>query len=184
MGIARPLRLAVQISDTNLELLEKEKDDELSALMRTVQETLGYSSLLNYNEFIKRLTALADKENVRLTAKRLKTIRSYFTIVDENAEPVLDKDGKPEIDKNLSDTEQIPLTYTGGISAFFESEVKPYVPDAWVDEKSIILGYELSFTKYFYKPAELRNPADIIADIQMIEANTDGLLSSIIGGVN
>ena len=152
--------------------------------MRTAQGKLGCTSLLDYNEFMKKLSALADKENIRLTAKRLKTVRTYFTVINENAEPVLDKDGKPEIDKNLGDTEQIPLTYEGGINAFFEDEIKPYVPDAWVDEKSVVLGYELSFTKYFYKPVELRNPADIIADIQAIEINTDGLLTSIIGGVN
>lgn len=183
VGIARPLRLAVEISDANLELLKKEKDDDLSALMRKTQEKLGSALLLDYDAFLKKLTALAAKENFRLTAKRLKAIRIYFTTINENAEPVLDKDGKPEIDKNLGDTEQIPLTYEGGINAFFEAEIKPYVPDAWVDEKSIVLGYELSFTKYFYKPVELRDPTDIIADIQVIEANTDGLLASIVGGV-
>ncbi len=184
VGIARPLRLAVEISVANLELLKKEKDDELNALMLKAQEKLGSTPLMDFNVFIKKLSTLADNENVRLTSKRLKTIRTYFTKVDENAEPVLDKDGKPEIDKNLGDTEQIPLTYAGGINAFFEAEVKPYVPDAWVDEKSVVLGYELSFTKYFYKPVELREPTDIIADIQAIEASTDGLLASIIGGVN
>lgn len=179
VNIARPLRLAVEISDANLELFKKEKDNELNALMLKVQKKLGSTPLLNFGTFINELFALADKEKVRLTAKRLKTVRTYFTTVDENAEPVLDKDGKPEIDKNLSDTEQIPLTYKGGINSFFEAEIKPYVPDAWVDEKSIILGYELSFTKYFYKPLELREPADIIAEIQTIETNTDGLLASI-----
>jgi len=162
VGIARPLRLAVEISDNNLELLKREKDDELSRFMLKTQEKLGSTPILDFGVFMKNLSALADKENVRLTAKRLKTIRTYFTTVDENAEPILDKDGKLEIDKNLG----------------------PYVPDAWVDEKSVVLGYELSFTKYFYKPVELRDPSDIIADIQAIETNTDGLLASIIGGVN
>ncbi len=60
----------------------------------------------------------------------------------------------------------------------------PYTPDAWIDDKSITLGYELSFTKYFYKPANLRNAEEIIADIKRIEIRTDGLLSSIIGGVS
>ena len=53
-----------------------------------------------------------------------------------------------------------------------------------IDDKSITLGYELSFTKYFYKPANLRNAEEIIADIKRIEIRTDGLLSSIIGGVS
>lgn len=183
VGIVRPLRLAVEISNDNLELLKKEKDDQLNELMLKAQKELGSTPLMDFNAVMKKLNALATKENIRLTAKRLKAIRTYFTTVNENAEPVLDKDGKPEIDKNLSDTEQIPFTYAGGISAFFESEIKPYVPDAWVNEKSIVIGYEISFTKYFYKPIELRDPADIIADIKAIEANTDGLLASIIGGI-
>lgn len=184
VGIARPLRLVSEISVENLELLKKEKDDDLNALMHLAQEELGSGPLMDFNALMKELSALAAKKSIRLTAKRQKAIRTYFTTVNEYAEPVLDKDGKPEIDKNLSDTEQIPLTYAGGINAFFEAEIKPFVPDAWVDEKSVVLGYELSFTKYFYKPVELRNPEEIIADIQTIESNTDGLLASIIGGVN
>ncbi|MPL99757.1 hypothetical protein SDC9_45978 [bioreactor metagenome] len=184
VGIVRPLRLAVEISGKNLELLKSEKDEELYKLMCKAQEKLGGASLFNYGAFLKQLSSLATKQNIRLTAKRLKSIRSCFTSINEDAEPVLDNDGKPEIYKSLSETEQIPLTYEGGIDAFFENEIKPYVPDAWVDEKSKILGYELSFTKYFYKPTKLREPADIIADIQTIETSTDGLLASIVGGVN
>ncbi|MHB1453350.1 MAG: type I restriction-modification system subunit M [Saccharofermentanales bacterium] len=182
--IARPLRLAIEISAANLDLLKMEKDEELYGLMIKAQKSLGSGLLLDYETFMKELSSMAEKEKVRLTAKRQKLIRSYFSTVNENAEPVLDKDGKPEVDKNLSDNEQIPLTYAGGINAFFEAEIKPFVSDAWVDEKSIVLGYELSFTKYFYKPTELREPSEIIADIQAIENSTDGLLASIIGGVN
>lgn len=88
--------------------------------------------------------------------------------------------GKPKVDKNLSDKEIVPFTYEGGINAFFETEIKPYVPDAWIDESNIKIGYEISFTKYFYKPAELRPVEDIIAEIEQIEQDTDGLLASII----
>ncbi len=63
-----------------------------------------------------------------------------------------------------------------------EQFTKPYVEDAWINEDSAVIGYELSFTKYFYKPAQLRNMSDIIADIRAIEQSTDGLLASIIGG--
>lgn len=183
VGIARPLRLAVIISDANIELMKKEKDDVLINLMSTAQQKLGSTPLLDYGAFLKDLSMLAEKENIRLTAKRLKAIRTYFTVVDENAKPILDKDGNPEPDKNLGDTEQIPMTYEGGVRAFFNAEIKPYVPDAWVDEGSIVAGYELSFTKYFFKPIELRTPDEIIEDIQRIEASTDGLLTSIIGGI-
>ncbi len=183
VDILRPLRLRVDLSTENFDLLKTEKDDALYNLMCAIQHDLGTDSILDYNLFFKKVNALAAKKNVKLTAKRNKAIRSYFTTVDETAEIVLDKDGNPESDKNLKDTEQIPLTYEGGVDAFFEKEVLPYVPDAWVDKDSVIIGYELSFTKYFYKPVELRDAKDIIADITAIESDTDGLLASIIGGV-
>ena len=183
VDILRPLRLRVDLTTENLNLLKTEKDDDLYNLMCAIQQELGTDSILDCYLFLKKVNSLAAKKNVKLTAKRNKAIRSYFTTVDETAEVVLDKDGNPESDKNLKDTEQIPLTYEGGIDAFFEKEVLPYVPDAWVDKDSVIIGYELSFTKYFYKPVELRDAKDIIADITAIESDTDGLLASIIGGV-
>lgn len=106
---------------------------------------------------------------------------------DENGDIILEtrgkNKGKPKPDKNLSDKEIVPFTYEGGIDAFFEAEIKPYVPDAWIDEDNIKVGYEISFTKYFYKPADLRSVNEIITDIEQIEQNTDGLLAGIIGEV-
>ncbi|WP_425314292.1 type I restriction-modification system subunit M [Ruminiclostridium herbifermentans] len=93
-----------------------------------------------------------------------------------------DKKGKPVVNKELTDTEQIPFTYEGGIEAFFEKEVKPFAPDAWIDEKKTKIGYEISFTKYFYKPIQLRTLEEITADIRSLEEETDGLLAEIIGG--
>lgn len=93
-----------------------------------------------------------------------------------------DKKGKPVVNKELTDTEQIPFTYEGGIEAFFEKEVKPFAPDAWIDEKQTKIGYEISFTKYFYKPIQLRTLEEITADIRSLEEETDGLLAEIIGG--
>lgn len=93
-----------------------------------------------------------------------------------------DKKGKPVVNKELTDTEQIPFIYEGGIEAFFEKEVKPFAPDAWIDEKQTKIGYEISFTKYFYKPIQLRTLEEITADIRALEEETDGLLAEIIGG--
>jgi type I restriction enzyme M protein len=100
---------------------------------------------------------------------------------DEAGQPVRDKKGKLAIDKDLTDTEQIPLDYEGGIEAFIKTEVLPYAPDAWVDEKKTQIGYEISFTKHFYKPIELRPLEEIIADIRALEAETDGLLEEVLG---
>ncbi|MGL4982198.1 MAG: type I restriction-modification system subunit M [Treponemataceae bacterium] len=102
-------------------------------------------------------------------------------LCDKNGEPLKDKKGY-KVDKDATDTEQIPFTYTGGIDAFIQNEVIPFAPHAWVDHTKTQIGYELSFTKYFYKPIELRSVEQIIADIQALEQETDGLLNEIIGG--
>lgn len=88
-----------------------------------------------------------------------------------------------EPDSNLRDTEQVPLLEEGGIEAFLTREVLPYAPDAWYDASSVKTGYEVSFTRYFYKPQPLRPLSDIRADILALEQETDGLLEEIIGGV-
>ncbi len=86
-----------------------------------------------------------------------------------------------ETDTNLRDTEQVPLLEDGGIEAFFKREVLPYVPDAWIDESKTQIGYEVSFTRYFYKPAQMRTLEEIMKDIRAIEKETDGLLNEIVG---
>lgn len=85
------------------------------------------------------------------------------------------------IDKKSKDVEIIPFRYEGGIEGFFENEIKPYSPDAIMDMKSVETGYELSFTKYFYKPKQLRSIDEISQDIRSIEERTDGLLNEILG---
>ena len=88
-----------------------------------------------------------------------------------------------ESDTNLRDTEQVPLLEDGGIEAFFRREVLPYVPDAWIDDSKTQIGYEISFTRYFYKPVQMRSLDEIMADIRAIEKETDGLLTEIVGEV-
>jgi type I restriction enzyme M protein len=127
--------------------------------------------------------------------------------VDESAPPVIRKLHKPgqvaadplhglfetilggkrfvaeyEPDSDLRDTEQVPLLEPGGVDAFIRREVLPHVPDAWVDPDSARVGYEISFTRYFYKPQPLRSLEEIRADIVALEKETAGLLDEIIGG--
>ena len=85
--------------------------------------------------------------------------------------------GEPVMACNKKECEQIPLLYPGGIAAFYEQEVKPYDKEAEFGEP--IIGYELSFTKYFYKPVQLRTLDAIMEDIRSIERDTDGLLDEI-----
>lgn len=99
---------------------------------------------------------------------------------DEQGVIVKNKRGKIEIDKTLRDKEQVPLTYEGGIETFVRNEILPYTPDAIVDTDDYVIGYELSFTKYFYKPKRLRTLDEIRADIRAIEESTKGLLDNIL----
>ena len=94
--------------------------------------------------------------------------------------------GKPAVveyepDTDLRDTEQIPLQEEGGIEAFLRREVLPYAADAWYQPDSVRIGYEISFTRYFYKPQPMRTLAEIRADILALEKETEGLLGEILG---
>ena len=96
-------------------------------------------------------------------------------------------DGKPAVveyepDPDLRDTEQVPLTEEGGIEAFLRREVLPYAPTPWYAPDSVKVGYEISFTRHFYKPQPLRTLEEIRADILALEQETEGLLAEIVGG--
>ena len=96
--------------------------------------------------------------------------------------------GKPAVveyepDTELRDTEQVPLLEDGGIEAFIQREVLPHAPDAWYVPGSVKTGYEISFTRYFYRPQPLRPLEDIRADIFALEKETEGLLGEILGGI-
>jgi type I restriction enzyme M protein len=84
-------------------------------------------------------------------------------------------------DTDLRDTEQIPLQEEGGIETFLKREVLPHAADAWYDPDSVKIGYEVSFTRYFYKPQPMRSLEEIRADILALEQETEGLLGEIIG---
>jgi len=99
---------------------------------------------------------------------------------DEKGKPLCDKKGQFIPDKDLTDTEQIPFDYQGGIDAFIKKEVLPYAPNAWVDESKTQVGYEISFTKHFYKPVQLRKLSAIVADIRKLEKETEGLLEEVL----
>ena len=88
-----------------------------------------------------------------------------------------------EPDPELTDFEQVPLLEQGGVAAFIAREVTPYAADAWVDERSEdTIGYEISFTRHFYKPVELRPLEEIEADIRKLLSESDGLVDQALKG--
>lgn len=86
-----------------------------------------------------------------------------------------------EPDSDLRDTETVPLKEPGGIDAFIRRGVLPHAPGAWIDAAKTAIGYEVSFTRYFYKPRPLRPLEAIHADILALERETEGLMADIIG---
>jgi type I restriction enzyme M protein len=209
--VERPLRLSVDLGKDKLVAFSKACTDqneiELVNVVTRLAEHFEYRKINDYNRFLKALEQFADKLNVKLPTKRLNIIKSHLAQIDETAEKVIKKvhkagkvegnpiyglyevlvDGKKciveyETDATLRDTEQIPLLHEGGVERFFKDEVLTFAPDAWIDGSKTQIGYEISFTKYFYKPAKVRTLEEIKADIKALEAETDGLLHEIIGG--
>ena len=136
---------------------------------------------LDVQEFEERFNSDTRVKQFKFTWSKIEDVFLYISKkVNPDAEPVV-KDGKLVPDPALRDTEQVPLLYQGGIEEFMRNEVLPYAPDAFVNDDATVIGYELSFTKYFYKPIELRALKDIREEIREIESRTDGLLNEILG---
>jgi len=97
---------------------------------------------------------------------------------DENGKVIKDNKGKPKSDKDLKDTENIPMKEN--IDSYFTREVVPFAKDSWYDKKKMKVGYEIPFNKYFYEYEALRQLKEIANDIFSLEAETDNLLKEIV----
>ncbi|WP_157416973.1 type I restriction-modification system subunit M [Bacillus cereus] len=209
--VEQPLRLSVDLDRDNLlkykKVCEEQKDINLIKLIEKAAESYDYSIVKDFNEFTSKLSGIAKESGEKLPAKRVNLIKNHIAQIDESAEKVIKKIYKPEkvtanrivglfdtkidgsdmvveyeSDVSLRESEQIPLLHFGGVEQFFKDEVLTYAPDAWIDESKTQIGYEISFTKYFYKPVQLRTLEEIASDIEKLEAQTDGLLQNIIRG--
>jgi type I restriction enzyme M protein len=114
---------------------------------------------------------------VRLTAAEIKAIQNAFGERDEEAEICRDRNGKPEPDAELRDTETVSLKES--IEAYFRRKVLPYVPDAWIDHKKTKLGYEIPFNRHFYQYEPPRPLEEIEADIRKLEGEIVSILGEI-----
>lgn len=166
--VERPLRLRVY-PDREIPADIFKKVDELAAVKKALASVPAGTLTDDWTAFAKA---------TKLKAGVLKKIRPFITEKDPAAQPI---DSEPDV--VLRDTEIVPFTYEGGIDAFMQNEVLTYAPDAYVDEKKTAIGYEVSFTKYFYKPVELREMSDILASLTALEKEADGVLAEIMGGI-
>lgn len=203
--VERPLRLKTDLSEANLVRFRvacrAAREEPPAAAAEAVAYELGPGPHLDFNV----LLANFERVGLKLTAKRKKLLQEALAERDEAAAPLIKKvhrpgslaadplhglfdatvDGRPAVveyepDSELRDTEQVPRLEEGGIPGFMRREVLPHVPDAWVDEAGAKTGYEISFTRYFYKPQPLRTLAEIRADILALERETEGLLDQIL----
>lgn len=166
--VERPLRLRVY-PDRAIPADTFKKSDEYDSVKAAIEKAAKTAPLDDWTAFAKA---------TKLKVATLKKVRPFITEKDPAAQPI---EGEPDVD--LRDTENIPFTYAGGIDAFMKNEVLTYAPDAWVDEKKTQVGYEISFTKYFYNPVELRDMSDILSSLSTLEQKADGLLAGIMEGV-
>ncbi len=141
----------------------------------------------NRDEFVRVLGKAAEKAQVDLSAPVTKAILSALSERDETAAICRDSKGNAEPDPELRDTESVPLSES--IEAFFEREVKPHVPDAWIDTDKRdpkdgevgLVGYEINFNRYFYHYTPPRPLEVIEADIREIETDIMRMLAEVTG---
>ncbi len=111
---------------------------------------------------------------MRLNAAELKAVLNALGERDETAEICRDRNGNPEPDPDLRDTENVPLKEN--IEAYFKREVLPHVPDAWIDESKTKVGYEIPLNRHFYRYEPPRPLEDIETDIEILETEIVAML--------
>lgn len=162
--VERPLRLRV-LPENNIPVTLFKKQSEYDSVMAAIKSASRVAPLDSWEDFAAA---------TRLKATILKKIRQYITEKDMTAKAVSE-----EADPDLRTNEIVPFLYQNGIQGYMEKEILLYTPDAWVDEKKTQIGYELSFTKYFFHPRELRSIEDIISDLKAIEMQMSGALGGV-----
>ena len=198
--VERPLRLNFNTSSERLERLyqetafinlakSKKKNEEartkdiedgeklqksIIATLNKIDETILYK---NRDDFEKVIAKELKKESISIKAPVKKAILNALSEKDETAEICRDKNGNPEPDSDLRDTEQIPVKED--IQDYFKREVLPYAPDAWIDEDKTKVGYEIPFTKYFYKYEELGNSDETLAEIKTLDNSIQESIKSL-----
>jgi type I restriction enzyme M protein len=208
--VERPLRLSIDLSQARRVQFREAcllvDEVPIANVVDRVAEAIGEGPHGDFNVFRDHIETDAERNGVKLTAKRVKLLQTTLAERDETAERVIRRAYKPgkaeadplrglfeakvggksvvveyETDTDLRDTETVPFKEPGGVEAFIRREVLPHAPDAWVNEAKTTVGYEISFTRYFYKPQRLRQLDAIRADIVALERETDGLMVDIVG---
>jgi type I restriction enzyme M protein len=202
--VERPLRLNFQASPERIERIReqkafvnlatsrKRKPEEIArevaegqkmqeAIIDAISTLDGTKLYKNRHEFTKLLQKTFKKAGINVKTALLKAILTGLSEKDETADICTDAKGNPEPDVDLRDTEQIP--FKEDIAEYIKREVLPYAPDAWVDESKTKKGYEIPFTRHFYKYTELGNAEDTLRDIQSLGVKIQSAIAELFGEV-
>ena len=185
--IERPLQLSFYTKD-NGRLESLKSDNAFNKLKETVQTEILLAlenmkpDYTDRNKFNKELQA---KTPTKLTASNLKLVQKHLSEHDENAVICKDSKGKPEASSDLRDYENIPLSEN--INTYFDREVKPHVPTAWIDTKKTddkdgkigIVGYEIPFNRHFYEYTPPRDLGEIDTELETLTKEIMVMLNEI-----
>ena len=198
--VERPLRLRAQLSLKTIGKLQQ--DAELFTITKQLRGKLGGSVFNDYNDFRTKVTETLSELEIKISLASKKCILDACSWRDPSASPVVRKthaQKKPnslyglfadkrlnktdameyEPDPALRDKERVSLMEKGGIEAFFRREVLPHAPDAWIKQGASKIGYEINFTRHFYKPKKMRTLDEIRADIVATQKKSSNLIHQI-----
>ena len=185
-------RIAEQTAFANLAKSRRKKaeeaEKEISAgkkqqrvILKAISDMDGTVLYKNREEFKKALKAAMKKNGITLKTNIQKAVLVALSEKDETADICCDKNGNPEPDADLRDTEQIPVKED--IGEYVKREVLPYVPDAWVDESKTKKGYEIPFTRHFYKYVEIGDAESTLRDIEAFGTRIQAYITKLFGEV-
>lgn len=168
--VERPLRLNWALTPERLAAAGEVKalaNADLTPLASAVERAKrDETPTTDATAFRKQVAAALADAGLTLTAAQLKALISALSERDEHAPIILDTRKKPEPDPTLRDTENVP--WSEDIHAYFEREVKPFAPDAWIDESKTKDGCEIPFTRHFYQYVPPRSLEEIDADLEAV----------------
>ena len=155
----------------------EQRQEEIRELLRAFGKATKKSSSRTAKNSSPIYAKLAPRAQRRLSAPELKAVLAALGERDETAEICRDRDGQPEPDADLRDTETVPLKES--IEAYFKREVLPHVPDAWIDTTKTKVGYEIPLNRHFYR-YEPPRPLEVIeTDIKRLEDDIMKMLKEV-----
>jgi type I restriction enzyme M protein len=156
----------------------KRRQEAIRSLLREFGKLTGERLYKDRAAFLSELKAMdVEEEPIGLASSEIKAIQNALGERDETAEICRDKQGNPEPDPDLRDTESLPLKES--IEEYFKREVLPHVPDAWIDHSKTKVGYEIPLNRYFYLYEPPRSLEEIEGDIKKLEGEIVEMLGEV-----